>query len=127
VIRPLHDLSSEHRYQAKVLPDTAIRVQPTESVEDVVRGELPLADNHLRREVAEIVFELRSQAKILKVGKDELDDYLTDVANIHTFAPSSHDSLREMAKKVRDSYDRENAKMAKAISDLDEFAASIKE
>jgi hypothetical protein len=128
VIRgPLHALNAENRNIAHVLLDAAIRVQPTESVEDAVRRQLPLADDHLRWEVTEIAFALKSQAEILKVGKEELERYQADLANIHTFAPASHDRLREMTERVEISYDRENAKMAKAIKDLDEFAASIKE
>ena len=127
VIRgPLHSLQPQHRYQAQVLLDTVIRMQSSESVEDAVRRQLPLADPHLRWEVAEIVFGLKSQATILKVGHEELHRYQTEVANIHTFAASSHQGLLEMTARVKNSYERENDKMAKAIRALDDFAETIK-
>ena len=128
VIRgPLNAMRPQHRYQAALLLDAAIKVQPGESVEDSVRRQLPLADHHLRWEVTEIVFALKSQAAILEVGEEELEKYQTDVANIHEFAASEHEGLREAAAQVKNSYDRENEKMARAIRALDEFAELIKE
>ena len=128
VIRgPLNGLRRQHRYQAILLLDAAIHMRPTESIEDAVRRQLPLADEHLRREVAEIIFALKSQATIVKVGHDEVLQYQTDVAQIHQLAPSSHKSLREIAKLVEASYERENDKLTKVLKTFDEFAESIKE
>jgi len=128
VIRgPLNGLRPQHRYQALLVLDAAIPVQLTESVETAVRRLLPLADDHLQWEVAELAFALRSQAKILEVGKDEVDRHDTDAANLNTFAESAREGVLELAQRVRQSYDRENDKMAATLKALDVFSESIKQ
>ena len=124
---PLTALRSRSLYQAGVLLDSAIRMDPTESIEQAVRRMLPLADDHLKWEVTEIVFALKSQAAMLKVGKEEVDRYQKDVANIHTFAPDQRDGLRDVAKQVEASFKRENDDMQKLIVALDRFTGIVKE
>jgi len=124
---PLTALRSRSLYQAGVLLDTAIRMDPIGSVEQAVGRLLPLADDHLRREVTEIILALKSQAAMLKVGKEEVDRYRMDVANIHTFAPDQRDSLRDIARQIEASYNRENGHMQKLIIALDRFAGVVKE
>jgi hypothetical protein len=123
----LNSMRPQHRYQAHLLLDAAFRTQPGESLEDVVRRKLPLADDHLKWEVARIIFALKSQATILKVGHEEVERYQTDVANINTFAPSAHEGLLEMTERVEKSYERENDDMGKVIRAFDAFGESIKQ
>jgi hypothetical protein len=123
---PLNALPPQRRYQAHLLLDGAFRAQPGESLEDVVRRKLPLADDHLKWEVSRLIFALKTQATILRVGQDEVERNQTDVANIHTFAPSAREGLLEMTERVKQSYERENDDMGKVIRALDAFAESIK-
>jgi hypothetical protein len=124
---PLNGMRPQHRYQASLLLDAAIPVQKTESIETAVRRLLPMADDHLQWEVIQIVFALKSQAKILEVGKDEVDEHDTNAANIITFAESAREGVLELAQRVRQSYDRENDKMAAALKALDVFAETVKQ
>jgi hypothetical protein len=128
VIRsPLHNLRPQHRYQAHLILDAAFKTEPGESVEDVVPRKIPLADNHLKREVASIVFALKYQATLLRVGHDEVERYQRNVANINTFAPEARDNLREVANRVYESHERENEMMGGLIKALDQFAGAIKQ
>lgn len=128
VIRgPLSALPTKRLYQTILLLDSAIRVAPTESVETAVRRQLPLADDHLKWEVAELLFSLRSQAALVKIGQEEVERYRADIANIRSFAPSEHDGLRSIAKQVEASHDRENEQLRKLILSLDKFAQHVKE
>jgi hypothetical protein len=126
-IRVLSSLRSTSLYQASLLLDSAIRVAPTESVEDAVRRQLPLADDSLKWEVAQLVFALRRQAEILKIGKEEVDRYRTDVAKIDTFAVNRREGLLGVAKQVKASHKRENDEMQKLIVSLESFATAVKE
>jgi hypothetical protein len=69
--RVLQHLRPQHSYQAHILLDSAFKQQDGESIEDVIRRKLPLADDHLKWELARIVFALKTQAKILQVGHDD--------------------------------------------------------
>lgn len=122
----LNSLRPQQRYQAVVLLDAAFHAQPGESLEDVVRRKLPLADDHLRWELARIIFALKSQAEIVKVGNEEVERCQTDAANITTFAPSAQEGLVETLDRVKKSYDRENELMGSAILALEAYAASIR-
>lgn len=123
----LNAIRQQHRYQAAVLLDAAFKAEDGESLEDVVRRKFPLADNHLKRELAKIIFALKSQARILEIGHKEVERYQTDVANINTFAPCAREGLLEVTKRVEESYKRENETMGKLILALEAFAASIKQ
>jgi hypothetical protein len=128
VIRaPLSSLPTKRLYQVGVLLDSAIRIASTESIETAVRRQLPLADDLLKWEVSEILFALRSQAAILKVGQEEVGRYRSDLANIHTFAPTEHDGLRYIAKQVEASHNRENEQMRRLMVSLDAFAGALKD
>jgi hypothetical protein len=124
---PLSALPTKRLYQTAVVLDSAIRVAPTESVETAVRRQLPLADDHLKWEVAEILFSLRSQAALVKIGQEEVERYRRDLANIHTFAPTEHNGLRDIAKQVEASHNRENEQMRRLVVSLDAFADVVKE
>lgn len=119
-------LRNKSLHQAAILLDSAIPVSQNESVEQVVRRKLPLADDHLKREVAEIVFALRRQAELLKIGKEEVERYKRDIANIHTFAPDQHEGLRDIGKQVEASHNRESDEMWKLVETLDRFADLVK-
>jgi methyl-accepting chemotaxis protein len=123
----LNNLRSQHRYQAQLLLDSAVKQQDGESVEDVVRRRLPLADDHLRWEVSQIIFALKSQAKILQVGHEEVQRYQRDVANIHTFTPEAREALIDLTRRVEQSHERENDEMGAAIRSLNSFAQSIRQ
>ena len=128
VIRgPLNSLRPQHRYQATLLLDSAIHMLPTDSVENAIRRQLTLADEHLHREVAEIIFDLKIQARIVTLGNDEVRQCQAEVANIHKFAAASHEGLREMVKRVEASYERENEKLTRALKAFDTFSDSIKQ
>jgi hypothetical protein len=116
-----------HRYQAHILLDAAFKQQDGEWVEDVVRRKLPLADDHLKWEVARIVFALKTQAKILQVGHDEVERNQTDVANIQTFAQETREGLLETARRVEQSHEREDETMGTLIAAFNVFAQSIKQ
>jgi hypothetical protein len=123
----LKALRPQHRYQAHLLLDAAFRTQSGESLEDVVRRKLPLADDHLKWEVARLIFALKSQATILKVGHEEVEKYQTEVAHTDTVAPSARQSLLEITERVKESYDRENDTMGEAIQAFDAYAERIKQ
>jgi hypothetical protein len=122
----LNGMQPQHRYQANLLLDAAFRAQPGESLEDVVRRKLPLADDRLKWEMARLIFALKSQAQILKAGQEEVERYQTKVANVHTLAPSERQGLLEITERVKESYDRENDTMGGAIEALNVYAESIK-
>jgi sugar-specific transcriptional regulator TrmB len=107
--------------------DAAFREQPGESLEAVVRRKLPLADDHLKWEVARIILALKIQATILKAGQEEVERYQMDVAKIHTFAPDAREGLLEVTERVSRSYDREIETMGKVIHAFDTFAETIKQ
>lgn len=123
----LSGLRREQLYQADLIVNAVFRTQDGESLEDVVRRRLLLADNHVRREVERIAFALQSQANILKVGHEEITRYETDVANINTFALSAREGLLEVTERVKDSYDAELDTMVILVRALDKFAKSIRE
>jgi hypothetical protein len=115
---PLKNLRPTSRYQTLLVLDAAVPIGPTESVEDAVRRKLTLADEHLRREVAEIVFKLRQHGIMLKLGKEELDRCQAELANEAAFAASSHQGLVDMVETVNGNYERENARMGKTLESL---------
>ena len=98
---PLSALPTERLYQAATVFDSAILVDLPESLETAVRRQLPLADDHLKWEVAEILFSLRSQAALVKIGQERSTLSAKNLANIHTFAPTEHNGLRDIAKPSR--------------------------
>lgn len=124
---PLSNLRTRHLYQSYLLLDAAIPVGPKELVEDAVRRLLPLADDHLKWEVAQLAFALKSQAVLLKLGKEEVDRCQKDVANIRAFAADQHDSVRYIAKQVEEAHDRESAVMQRHLVSLNDFAGVVKE
>ncbi len=114
-------------YQAELLVEGAFKAQEGESLDDLFRRRLPLADNYVRREVVRMVFALKSQARILKVGYEEVERYETQVANIDSVEPSAREGLLEVTQRVKDSYDRELDTMVILIRELEKFAGSIKQ
>jgi hypothetical protein len=124
---PLSSLRSTSLYQAGLVLDSAIHLAPTESVEDAVRRQLPLADDHLKWEVAQLVFALRRQAQILKIGKEEVDRYRVDIAKIDSFAVNQREGLLGVAKQVEASHKREYDEMQKLIVSLETFAIAVKQ
>ena len=56
--------------------------QDGETYEAVVERMLPLADAELRRDVTAAVFGLTTQAMMLKVNKDEIDETQADLNRI---------------------------------------------
>ena len=107
----LSHLRPQHRYQAHLLFDAAFKQQDHKSVEDVVRRKLPLADEHLKWEVARIIFALKTQAKILQVGHDEVTRYQIEVAKIDTYAQEARPALVEVTRRVQETHEREDQTM----------------
>lgn len=124
---PLRSLRTEHLYQAKILIDSVLNMKPTDSIEAAVHRRLPLADHHLRKEVLDILFLVYRQAALLVVGKDEVDSYRKDIAQIHTFAEDARAGLREVAQRVEASHKRESDEMRRLIASLDTYADTVKE
>ena len=123
---PLSSIRTQHLYQASVFLESAIRIGQNKSVEQAVHRRLPLADHHLRREVVQIIFDVWRQAALLKVGREEVERYQRDIANIHEFAPDQHEGLLDIARQVEASHQRENQEMRRLIISLDTFAAVVK-
>ena len=124
---PLGSLRTGHLYQAKILIDSVLHMGPTDSIEAAVHRRLPLADHHLRKEVVDVLFHVYSQAALLVVGRDEVDRYRRDIAQIHTFAEDARDGLREVAQRVEASLKRDSDEMRRLITSLDTYAGVIKE
>ncbi len=103
------DLPPQLRYVADQAIRSIVRPQDGETYEAVVARMIPLADGELRRDVTAAVFRLSTQAGMLKVMKDEIDRTEADLAAIDTFAPNSHQAVREQAQRTKAANEREVA------------------
>jgi len=124
---PLRRLRRQTRYESGLFIDSAFRVKSDESFEDAVRRSLPLADEHLRDEVIRNTFALKVYATSLKIGKEEVDRCLRELAQIDQFAPESRDAVRETAEIARENYERDIDRMEEALIVFDRFCSSIRQ
>jgi len=121
----LEALRPQSLYLSHGLLKSTLQVADGESYEDIVRRKLPLADEHLHREMSQMVFLLMAQAAVMEVTKAEVDRTAADVAGIQTFAGSEHEKVRNIAEKVAEAMRRESEKMVSTIDSLEALAKSI--
>ncbi|HEX4409934.1 MAG TPA: hypothetical protein VH206_14270 [Xanthobacteraceae bacterium] len=94
------DLSDRLRYHARQVIQDIIRPQDGETYERLVERMVPLADPELRREVTAAVFQLSTQAEMLKVMHEEIQRTQQTLREIDQYAENSRDAVRSIAEKV---------------------------
>jgi hypothetical protein len=124
---PLQRLRPQTRYESGVFIDSAFGAKNGEPFEDAVCRSLPLADEHIRDEVIRNTFALKVQATFLKIGKEEVDRCLSELAEIDQFAPEAQQAVRETAEIARENYERDIEKMGEALIVFDRFCISIRQ
>jgi hypothetical protein len=87
----------------------------------MTRRRIQLADEHLQREVSDIVFLLMSKAGVLKAMRVELEIARTDVANLHTFAENARDAVRQRAERIANSARSEEEAFMQILAEVEQL------
>jgi hypothetical protein len=122
VLSNLYSLNRNTRPHANDFLKASFPIEDTgDSFEDAIVRKIPLADEHLKREVVYAVWSVQQQALTMEAGQTEVERTQENLRNLHTFAPEAYDDVREEAERIRQSAEREDAEMVKRIAGLNRF------